>query len=111
MEYYTKSSENYDIFIDNLLTNILGFKIGKTIDQQEYAELAHSFTLFDLNRMTDARKANNIHITRVGGVNKSVDALLGYKFVNDKGITIHACELVKDMTIKLDYHWNYTSYC
>ena len=118
MEYYTHSSENYDKFVNNLLTNILGFKINQTIDEKDYHQLTQKLIQLDLNRMTHATMANNSHITRVTDVsNQSLDkksaieGLLSFKYVNDNGVTINVCEKIKQMTLKLDYQWDYQAYC
>ena len=118
MEYYTKSSENYDKWIDNLLTNVLGFKIGHKIDQQEYSQLKTELQKHDINRMSVDKKLETNHITWSGAdvtqlieKTEAIDSLLTFKYTNDQGIGISACELIKNMTIKLDFQWTYTSYC
>ena len=72
----------------------------------------------DINRMSEKKTESNYHITRTeqdSAKSLSKDTakhqLLSYQFVNDNGVTISACQLIKEMTTKLDYKWQYASYC
>ena len=118
MEYYTKSSENFDKWLNDVLINMLGFKIGQTIDKKEYNQLVLSMQKLDIHRMSQSKVEDSTHITRNSqdsqkslSKDTAIQGLLSFEYTNDDGVIIKPCELIKQMTLKLDYEWEYTQYC
>ena len=77
-----------------------------------------TMTKNDINRWGRLHRQRNDHLTGNAMINvtidraSAIDGILTFKYVNhDSNATVDACQMIKQMTIMLDYHWEYSQYC
>ena len=112
MEDYTKTSKDFDQFLQHFVIDIL------KLTPKDFDRLLPLLKQLDINRWNAQKIKTNHHITTLKqehnvSKNTQIDALLSYKATKDNGDVVIVCQIVKDMTLKMDYQWSNegTKYC
>ena len=120
MENYTASKNDFDKFASYLIQHVLNLKFdlkGNQMDRLQYDQLMNLLRMWDINRVNTEIDSNttNMHKVHVTGslYNKTyqTDLLLKYSFTLDNGSIINVCQETKQMTLELDYLWQWNQYC
>ena len=125
MENYTATSDDFDKFAHFLVINVLNFKFdlkNSIKDRADYNRLINLLRQNDVNRMqllmqnsnneSDIKNIDKLHVTR-SLYNKTyqTDLLLKYQYKLDNGNVVNVCKQIKQMTLELDYLWEWNQYC
>lgn len=116
MEDYTSSSQNYDQFLNTLIFDIFGFEFETKpgiplTENKQYKSLLTYLRKHDLNRWTDSKAHHNSHVTSMSDrklidPDNAIQGILSYHYQSDDSVIINSCELIKQRTLKLNYHWD-----
>ena len=110
---------NDDILVRN--SNVFKYKHVKKQKTNDFTQLMQTLLRLDINRMNVKERKKNSHITRFENhlsTNKDaltkkdqIDGLLKFRYVNDDNVQINPCQIIKEMTLKLNLVWQYDKYC
>ena len=111
MENYTQSSKKFDQFVHKLMVDVLKLKFNST-NSKEYKTMIKIMRDNDVNRWSEQRINENAHVVskhatpqgHSSSTDKQKELLMSFQYTADD-VVVDVCQIIKDMTQRLDYEW------